>query len=610
MATDLSGHILDHYQLIERIGGGGMGDVFRAIDREAGRTVAVKVLKEHLVDSDEFVHRFAREGKLAMQLGRHPHLVTVHDVGRADGRWYLAMEFLQGQSLSRILRAYPVLPAQYVARYIGQIAAALDFMHGQRPAPVVHRDVKPGNIMIDDTARQATLTDFGLARSLAASRVSLTDQLVGTAPYMAPEQTSGQAGPQADVWSLGVVAFEMLCGRPPFGDDEAVAVLYRAKHERPPSARHLNPTLPPAVETAFATVFAKDPADRLANAGAFANALRLAFAGAGSTSNDVTIEPLPPEPDDRRRSSSVPRGSKSALTPATPATPTSQPVGGPRTHASGSGRPTPRPALTAAQIIGIMCIALAALIGIALLIKVTLDDPLDSAQATAVAVATLAREANAVLATAAVDARGLDVVAAQATADSAGERVAAAQATLAVARRQATETAVAKGERGRPDVQSEPARVAAPTRPPGSDETQAVPVTPALGDGDAGARSAARPLLTLISPATNETAAGCVFFAWSAPPPDVQTIGGYELRLCSERLAGVGCEPNHTLRTTQRTSDAWQPDKPDELRSGQGVWDGSPQTFRWLVRLDDRPDVASAVGVFEWRKGTAPCRVE
>ncbi len=608
MPTDLSGHILDHYHLIERIGGGGMGDVYRAIDRETGRTVAVKVLKEHLIDSDEFVHRFAQEGNVAMQLGRHPHLVTVYDVGRADGRWYLAMAFLEGRPLSRILREYPVLPTEYVVRYIGQIAAALDYMHGQKPAPVVHRDVKPGNIMIDDTGQLATLTDFGLARSLAASRISLTDQLVGTAPYMAPEQTSGQAGPQADVWSLGVVAFEMLCGTLPFGDDEAVAILYRAKHEAPPSACDLNPMLPPAVEAAFASVFEKAPDHRLARAGAFANALRLALAGVGRMPDDVRFGPLPPLTYDPHGSSVPPRGSKPPRTPATPATaatPTSRPGSGPRTPASGPSGSTTRPELTFAQIVGIMFIALAVLLGIALLFKVTVDDPLDEAEVTADAVATSAREANAVLATAAVDARGLDIVAARATADSAGERVAAAQATLAAARRQATETAGAEGKSA--ESADRPARVAAPTRPPSA---QATPGAPPTGGGGGPADPADGPLLTLISPANDEFATGCVFFAWSAPPPDVQTNGRYELRLCSERLAGIGCEPSHTVRTTQRTSDAWQPDKPDELKAGQGIWDGNPQTFRWRVQLSDRPDVASEVGVFGWRKGTAPCRGE
>jgi len=596
MSTNLSGRTLDQYHLIERIGGGGMGDVYRAVDRQRARTVAVKVLKEHLGESEEFVHRFVQEGRLAMLLGQHPHLVTVYDVGRADGWWYLAMAFLDGQPLSRILREYPLLPMPYVVQFIGQIAAALDFMHGQRPAPVVHRDVKPGNIMIDNLGHRATLMDFGLARSLAASRISMADQLVGTAPYMAPEQTSGQAGPQADVWSLGVVAFEMLCGQAPFGDDDAVAILYRAKHETPPEACGLNPLLPAAVETVFATVFEKDPARRLARAGAFSNALRLALGDVGRMSDDDHFGFPLPAPNalhgssiPSTRSSSTPSGRSTPVTPRpdsrhlTPATPTSRP--------GSEARTPPHTGPSSAQLVGMMFIVLGLLLGIALVLKITVDDPLRSAQATAAAVATTAREANAVLATAAVDAQDVNLFAARATADSAGERVAAAQATLQIVREQATKTARAADK-------------SADRTPPAVAETGS-----AAGEATRLALSpGGDPLLTLISPGLGESVSGCVFFAWSAPPPDLETGSRYDLLLCSERLAGTACEPTHGIRTTQRTSDAWQPDKPDELTAGIGIWDSGPQTLRWQVQLSDRPDVASGIGVFQWRPGTAPCR--
>jgi serine/threonine-protein kinase len=274
----------DRYFLWGLLGTGGMGEVFLAHDRILGRDLALKVLKEHYAKDERFVRRFRKEAQSAAALN-HPNVVQIYDQGCAeDGRYYIAMEQLPGGSLEDlILRRGPLGVAQ-AARLASQVAEALHAAHGRG---IVHRDIKPQNVLLDE-AGDAKVTDFGIA--LAASRTSTsgTNLLFGTPSYMSPEQAMGErVGPESDLYSLGVVLYEMLTGTVPFTAEGALATAMKHLTELPLPPRERNASVPEAMDALVMGLLSKAPKDRYPSAAQLIEDLHrareglpLAFAGA------------------------------------------------------------------------------------------------------------------------------------------------------------------------------------------------------------------------------------------------------------------------------------------------------------------------------------------
>jgi eukaryotic-like serine/threonine-protein kinase len=252
--------IVGRYELEELVGSGGMSNVFRAHDRLLERTVALKILHEQYTRDEDYVERFRREARAVAQL-THPNIVTVIDRGEQDGRQFIVFEYVDGQNLKELSAGGP-LDAREAIGLALQVAHALSFAHARG---LVHRDVKPQNVLLNDD-RQAKVTDFGIARSLDVHGVTQTGTVLGTSDYIAPEQARGQkVDPKTDIYSLGVVLYELLTGEVPFSGDNFVAVAMRHVSEPPPSVLDHRPDCPVRVDLAVQRAMAKDPADRFAS---------------------------------------------------------------------------------------------------------------------------------------------------------------------------------------------------------------------------------------------------------------------------------------------------------------------------------------------------------
>ena len=252
----------DRYEMVRHIARGGMAQVYLARDLLLDRPVALKVLFPELSVDNSFVERFRREAKAAANLS-HPNIVSVYDWGQGENTYYIVMEYVDGPTLSSLLRAGPLEPER-AAAIAASVAAALDFAHRRG---VIHRDVKPGNVLIDDRA-QVKVADFGIARAIGTSEdLTQTGSVMGTATYFSPEQAQGYpVDPRSDVYSLGVVLYEMAAGRAPFSGDSPVSIAYKHVKEAPPLPSQLNPAVPPALEAVIMKALAKDPAARYQSA--------------------------------------------------------------------------------------------------------------------------------------------------------------------------------------------------------------------------------------------------------------------------------------------------------------------------------------------------------
>ncbi|MGD8997928.1 MAG: protein kinase [Anaerolineae bacterium] len=284
----LSGTRLGKYQVHAEIGRGGMGTVYKAYDPTLDRFVALKVLAPHLAWEEEFVERFLREARSAARL-KHPNIVTIYDVGRAGGWYYFAMDHVEGQTLADRIQQHGPMSLREVLAILRPLANALDYAHKRG---LVHRDVKPANVIVG-SGGQPTLTDFGIARAAAETRLTRTGAIVGTPEYLSPEQARGEAVvPATDQYSLGVVAYEMLSGKAPFKAESTPALLYKVVHERPPSLRGERPDLSEAVEEVLERALAKEPTQRHSSCQAFVDALgRAVPAPASSLSTPTQAEP-------------------------------------------------------------------------------------------------------------------------------------------------------------------------------------------------------------------------------------------------------------------------------------------------------------------------------
>jgi serine/threonine-protein kinase len=262
------------YRVIERIGSGGMADVYRAADLQLGRDVALKILYRRFSEDPEFVERFRREASSAAGL-QHPHVVSVYDRGEWDGTYYIAMEHLEGRSLKRVvLDEGPLSPAHAVDLVI-QVLRAAKFAHKRG---VIHRDLKPHNVIVDSEGR-AKVTDFGIALA-GASDMTQTGSIMGTAQYLSPEQAQGQpVTGQSDLYAIGVILFELLTGRIPFDGDSAVTIALKQVNEVPPAPSAFNAAVPAELDAVVARALQKDPARRYPDADAFIAALEHVRAG-------------------------------------------------------------------------------------------------------------------------------------------------------------------------------------------------------------------------------------------------------------------------------------------------------------------------------------------
>ncbi|MGZ5290857.1 MAG: Stk1 family PASTA domain-containing Ser/Thr kinase [Actinomycetota bacterium] len=232
------------YHVVDRIAAGGMGEVFRARDAVLEREVAVKVLHRQLAGDNGFVERFRREARAAASLS-HQNIVAVYDWGAVDGIYYMVMEYVRGQSAREVLNAEGVLAPAQAADVLLQTLAALDHAHRQG---IVHRDVKPENVMITREGI-VKVADFGLARAYADAQITEAGTVTGTVQYLAPEQLQGEpADPRTDLYSLGVVAYELLTGRLPFTGETPMAIAYKHLHERVPAPSSRNPAVPAGLD--------------------------------------------------------------------------------------------------------------------------------------------------------------------------------------------------------------------------------------------------------------------------------------------------------------------------------------------------------------------------
>jgi serine/threonine-protein kinase len=284
------------YRIIRRLGSGGMADVYCAEDTQLGREVALKLLYRRFAEDEEFVERFRREASSAAGL-QHPNVVQVFDRGEWDGTYYIAMEFLTGRNLTQVVRDHgPLEPALAVDLTI-QILKAARFAHRRG---IVHRDIKPHNVIVDDEGR-AKVTDFGIARA-GASDMTETGSIMGTAQYLSPEQAQGHpVDARADLYSIGIVLYELLTGAPPFDAESPVTIALKQVSEEPVPAMHRNPAVSPALDAVVMRALRKDPAARFQNADEFIAALESAMAGGYVETVAVAEDPVAAlEEEDRR----------------------------------------------------------------------------------------------------------------------------------------------------------------------------------------------------------------------------------------------------------------------------------------------------------------------
>jgi len=284
--------ISDRYRIEDRLGSGGMSSVFRATDTILERTVAVKILAEHLSDDERFVARFRREA-LAVAKLIHPNIVQVYDTGIDAGRHYIVMEYVRGRSGAQLLQAQGRLDPETSVEIGVQACAGLDYAHRHG---IIHRDVKPGNLMViggpaGDGGGDMTvkLADFGIARASEQTRITQVGSVVGTAAYLAPEQARGEeAAPSSDVYSLGVVLYQFLTGRLPYEGASLAELAVRQQSEQPLHPRSYSEAVPQAVGDAVLVALESDSGRRFAAAGELADALRRGLSGESPTGTAAT----------------------------------------------------------------------------------------------------------------------------------------------------------------------------------------------------------------------------------------------------------------------------------------------------------------------------------
>ncbi len=274
MTTNSVPKRLGKYEIIGEIGRGGFAAVYEAVDTTLDRTVALKALAPHLLWDPSFLERFQQEAKLAASL-KHPNIVVIYEFGTLEGVVYIAMEYLGGQNLARLIREEGALALSRILRITSQVTSALDYAHSR---DLVHRDIKPSNVMIG-AGDHATVTDFGIAKAAAATALTTTGKIFGTPEYMSPEQAMGtrELDARSDNYSLGVVVYQMFTGQVPFSGETPLGVMRCHTDEPPPPPSQINPAISPAVEAILLKALAKEREKRYQKAGDMALALEEAL---------------------------------------------------------------------------------------------------------------------------------------------------------------------------------------------------------------------------------------------------------------------------------------------------------------------------------------------
>jgi serine/threonine-protein kinase len=330
----MTGTISDRYSLGERLGSGGMSTVYKATDQVLERTVAVKVLAEHLSDDEKFVARFRREA-LAVAKLVHPNIVQVYDTGVDAGRHFIVMEYVEGKSGAQLLQRDGAMRPGTAVEIAAQACAGLDYAHKQG---IIHRDVKPGNLMViggpagGPPEMTVKLADFGIARAAEQTRLTQVGSVVGTAAYLSPEQSRGEeAVPGSDVYSLAVVVYQMLTARLPYEGNSLAELAIRRENERPLPPSSYEPKIPEALSAAVLKGLENEQENRYADAMALAAALRQGLSGIA--------------PADDAATNVIGRDSTAAtrVAPREPLTPTSPTRVRPRRQAPRRTAPAPEP---------------------------------------------------------------------------------------------------------------------------------------------------------------------------------------------------------------------------------------------------------------------------
>lgn len=283
-----AGTLSGRYETGAKLGSGGMSNVYKATDRILERTVAVKVLAEHLSDDERFVARFKREA-LAVARLIHPNIVQVYDTGVDEGRHYIVMEYVEGRSGAQILQRQGPVEADSAAEIGIQACAGLDYAHRRG---IIHRDVKPGNLMVNGGPvggggeMIVKLTDFGIARAIEQTRITQVGSVVGTAAYLAPEQVRGEeATPATDVYALGVVLYQFLTGRLPYEGSSLAELAVRQQNEKPLPPSTYNEEVPETFGAAVLRALEGDPNRRYASAEELSRGLQLGLEG-----EEITVD--------------------------------------------------------------------------------------------------------------------------------------------------------------------------------------------------------------------------------------------------------------------------------------------------------------------------------
>lgn len=339
--------ISNRYQLAERLGSGGMSSVYEATDRVLERTVAVKVLAEHLSDDEKFVARFRREA-LAVAKLVHPNIVQVYDTGVDSGRHFIVMEYVEGRSGAQLLQTRGRLDARAAVEIAVQACAGLEYAHRRG---IIHRDVKPGNLMViggpaggdGDGEMTVKLADFGIARAAEQTRITQVGSVVGTAAYLSPEQARGEeADPSCDVYSLGVVTYQLLTGRLPYEGSSLTELAIRRENERPLPPTSYDREIPETLSEAVLLALESNPGRRYQEPRALAAALRSGLEGKApeAAAGEATTHALPGDPvtETTRR---VPATEGTRRVPVTDEMPASAPVARPSEPVPGPRRPAP-----------------------------------------------------------------------------------------------------------------------------------------------------------------------------------------------------------------------------------------------------------------------------
>jgi len=309
--TTLTGQSIGKYKLLERLGRGGMAEVYKAHHPKLDRIVAVKILHGYLAEGDDFLGRFEREAQ-AVAILRHPHIVQIHDFDVDNGTYYMVMEYIDNGTLQdqmdEFKRAGKYLPLGEVLQILKQVAEALDYAHKKG---IIHRDIKPSNILLGSSG-DAFLADFGIARIVSSTQFTSTGALIGTPTYMSPEQSKGlELTSVSDVYSLGIIVYELLTGQAPFAADTPLALIQKHVSDPLPSLCSIRPALPSAVEAVISKTLEKEPGMRYQSAGKLAHALAevltpdlIAELDQGVTKK--TKKELAPQPTEKMSEASLP----------------------------------------------------------------------------------------------------------------------------------------------------------------------------------------------------------------------------------------------------------------------------------------------------------------